>query len=153
MKIKRSPSSGPGHQREVAEPARLEPLDRVSGRDKAAVVGDWGPPVAAEHMSDAAWAGGGLGRDRAVGFIDVRIRWPRSPARAVPWAPWSLASEEGEARQAPVACAERWPLPGPVAGSSKWRTRQPGGVGRVSHPHKGRGPCPSPAAASCGPVV
>lgn len=53
------------------------------------------------------------------------------------------------ARPAPVACAERWPLPGPVARSSKWRTRLPGGAGRVSHPHKGRGPCPSLAAASC----
>lgn len=48
----------------------------------------------------------------------------------------------GRPRSAPVACAERWPLSGPAAGSSKWRTRRPGRAGRVSHPHKGKGPFP-----------
>lgn len=31
----------------------------------------------------------------------------------------------------------------PRAGSSKWRTRRHGRAGRVSHPHKGKGPLPS----------
>lgn len=56
-------------------------------------------------------------------------------------------------RPAPVACAERWPLPGPCCKELKMEDAAARWSGRVSHPHKGRGPCPSPAAASCDPVV
>lgn len=81
--------------------------------------------------------------------------WPPSRTRESPveWAGrlWCPASRRdipshpgrgGRPRSAPVACAERWPLSGPAAGSSKWRTRRPGRAGRVSHPHKGKGPFP-----------
>lgn len=95
------------------------------------------PP--SEHMSDATWLGRGLWLSEAARRefnvpapcgpstrhdLAWRHRLPLPPTRVRP------------SRPAPVACAERWPLPGPVARSSKWRTRQPGGAGGCCEIHR-----------------
>ena len=53
-----------------------------------------------------------------------------------PWRPGELRAPP---RPAPVACAERWPLPGPVVRLQNGGRSGPGGERPVSHPHKGPG--------------
>lgn len=145
-RLLRSPKDGPpvGRDRRQAwgapGPARLgahvrRRLDRAR-------------PVVCRGEPGVGWRCWGQGVPGSRHGLPWGRRVRSAPPRVRPTGPPALF-----ARPAPVACVERWPLPGPVARSSKWRTRQPGGAGRVSHPHKGRGPCPSPAAASCDPVV
>lgn len=112
------------------------------------------PP--SEHMSDATWMGRGLWLSEAIGR-EFSLPEPcgSSTGHGLAWrCRVPLPPNKGEAVPPGTSCLRgKMAAPGPCCKELKMEDAAARWSGRVSHPHKGRGPCPSPAAASCDPVV
>lgn len=135
-----------------AVPAACEPRSASRpGTLKPSVLGFQGKlPCFPSGWFSRGWSGsrqgflGGGGR-RSSGPPGAHGRQAAAASEEI--SPWRAPGTQPRP-PAPVACAERWPLPAPGR-DSKWRTR-PGRAG--GSPHKGKGLSPV-AAASRGRIV